>query len=391
MPYLAGNDRYGNTAQRPGPLIESTPLDVAVQQVKYELSSFGLNYSLAQTFTVVNLGGDPLGSSLLGAYTFDFAAKWTIWMLDDGVAAGWISTQIEAQEGLGSISRRESPQINGGTFTNPSGVWSQHPGFRIPELAWQQSLAHGKVMMLAGVVSQGNYLDANSYANSSRGQFLNSGLINSMVLPLPDYNPGVNLQWQPTKEWYVIAGLTAGNAPAGSAPWTGFSWRTWSAVGEFGYVPQDVAGLGPGVYRIQPFIARADGPTQGGLAFNFQQRLGNHTPVAWFGRFGFGGPAVTDASAQIGTGFIVQAPLKHLGLIDSQPNDGFGIGVVWSQPSPEAVLSSPRQETVLETAYVMNLTPLIRVQPDLQFVWNPSYHPTTDRSVVLQLQVDLSW
>lgn len=391
MPYLAGNDRFGNTALRPGPLIESVPLDVVVQRAKYELSRIGLNYSLAQTLTVVNLGNALKGDSTLGAYTLDFSAKWTVYSADDGTTAGWVSTQIESLEGFGPASRSQSPHSNLGTFTNPSGVWSSHHGFRIPELAWLQSLARGEVVVLAGMVSQGNYLDANSYANSARGQFLNSALINSMVLPLPDYNPGLNLQWQPTRKWYAQVGLTAGNTSAGSAPWTGFTWDTWSTVGEIGYVPRDVLGLGPGVYRIQPFIARTGGPTQGGFAVNVQQQLGHRVPVGWFGRFGAGGSAVTEASAQVGTGFVVQAPLKHLGIIDSMPNDALGLGVVWSRPAPVSGNPDPRDETVLEAGYVFNLTPLARLQPDLQVVWNPSFHTAADRAVVFQLQLDLSW
>ncbi|MBX3732037.1 MAG: carbohydrate porin [Verrucomicrobiae bacterium] len=391
MPYLAGNDRLGNTSLRPGSLFEVTPWEGAIQGAKYAASTFGLNYSLAQTLSVVGMGSPLQGDRWLGAYGLDFFAKWTVFSSHGGAAAGWISTQIEAQEGLGSASRTETPQSNLGTFTNPSGAWSSRQGFRIPELAWQQSLDHGRFVALAGVVSQGNYLDANTYANSARGQFLNSALINSMVLPLPDYNLGASLQYQPQDSWFVQVGGSVGNTPAGAAPWVDFSRETWSAVGELGFTTQNVAGLGPGAYRIQPFIASAGGPTQGGLAFNLQQRLGEQVPVGWFGRFGVGGSAVTQASAQIGTGFVVQAPLRHLGLIRSQPNDGFGVGVVWSRPSPQGDGLTPSDETVLELGYVLQLTPMLRVQPDLQIVWNPAQNPDTDRALVVQLQLDASW
>lgn len=391
MPYLAGNDRFGNTALRPGPLIDFTPVDVVVQQIKYDLSQFGLNYSFVQTLTVVQLSNTKEGGSTLGAYTLDFSGKWIVYSANGGAAAGWFSTQIESLEGIGEPSQSESPRTNLGTFTNPTDVWSSHHGFRIPELAWQQSLWSGKVVMIAGVVSQGNYLDANSYANSARGQFQNSALVNSMVLPLPSYNPSVNLQWQPVHEWYALAGLTAGNTPAGQAPWSNFTWDTWSAVGEVGYVPKDVFGLGPGVYRIQPFIASNGGPTQGGLGFNLQQQLGHRVPVGWFGRFGAGGSTVANATAQIGTGFVVQGPLKQLGITDLLPNDGLGLGFVWSRPAPTSGGGPTRAETVLEAGYVMQLTPTTRIQPDVQFVWNPSYHADADNAVVLQLQFELNW
>jgi len=70
-------------------------------------------------------------------------------------------------------------------------------------------LADGKVVMLAGMVDQGNYFDANSYANNSQGQFLNSAFVNSLVLPLPYNNLGLNLQFQPDERWYVMFGTGA--------------------------------------------------------------------------------------------------------------------------------------------------------------------------------------
>ena len=138
-------------------------------------------------------------------------------------------------------------------------------------------------------------------------------LINSEVLPLAQYNFGFNLQWQPVDEWYAMAGGSMGNAQAGNAPWTDFSSENWSLPGEIGYAPRDLFDLGPGVYRIQPFAAEVNGATGGGLCFDLQQQLGSDSPFGWFGRFGFGGEKVSDgASAQAGSGFVLQGPFKHL-------------------------------------------------------------------------------
>jgi len=240
------------------------------------------------------------------------------------------------------------------------------------------------------VVNQGDYLDANTYANTGRRQFLNSALINSMVMPLPAYNFGVNLQWQPTDEWYGMLGLTMGNARAGSPPWTDFSAKHWSALGEVGYAPDDLVGLGPGVYRVQPFLAQAGGPTQGGLCFNIQQQLGRQSPLGYFARFGFGGGDVTGgASAQVGTGLVMVGPLKHAGLFPRLNNDFLGVGFVWSRPSATRVAN--RNEYVVETTYALQLTPTTKLQPDLQVIWNPANNPTIARAVVFQLQLEVAW
>ena len=158
----------------------------------------------------------------------------------------------------------QTVQTNVGTLTNPTAFWSTHSGFRMPELAWQESFDAGHIVALAGVINQGNYIDANVYANSGRGQFINSALIDSMVLPLPAYGYGVNLQWQPSYDWYALLGYSVGSANAAEQPKTNFSWETWSVEWEVGHAPGDVLGLGPGVYRIQPFLARSGGDVQGG-------------------------------------------------------------------------------------------------------------------------------
>jgi hypothetical protein len=392
MPYLSSMDAYGNTAIIPGPLIPVTPLDSVVQRGKYWLSEIGLRYSLKQTLTFVNMSGVTQGDDSIGFYTFDWEGKWAVFNAPGAESAGWLSFQIEAKTGLGNAGDTQSAQRNLGTLSDPTSIWSPKNGFRIPELAWQQSFRNGEVVIVAGMVSQGNYFDGNTYANSGRGQFLNSALINSMVMPLPGYAFGGNLEWQPVDEWYVMVGGSVGQSISGQAPWVDFDGSIWSVLGEVGYAPKDLLGLGPGVYRIQPFIANAGGPTQGGLCFNLQQQLGEHSPYAWFGRFGFGGSGATaGASAQVGTGFVMKGPLAEIGLFPSRDHDAAGIGFVWSQPSLSSIPVAHENEYVVEAGYVFHLTPTVKVQPDFQYVWNPVYNASHNRALVFQLQMDLIW
>jgi carbohydrate-selective porin OprB len=63
-----------------------------------------------------------------------------------------------------------------------------------------------------------------------------------------------------------------------------------------------------------------------------------------------------------------------------------------SDPSP--VPSSPpahENECVLEAGYVLQLTPLARLQPDLQVVWNPANNANASQALVFQLQLELHW
>jgi len=392
MPYLASQDELGNTAIRPGALIPVVPLEPLVQGGKYWLSQYGLRYSLEQTVTWVNLSDVMKGDNHLGFYTFDLQAKWAVFNAPTIGSDGWISTQIEIQHGFTSESCSQDAKSNLGSVTDPTGIWSSREGTRVPELAWQQSLNDGQWVVVAGVVSQGNYFDANNYAQSGRGQFINSALINTMVLPLSHYNYALNVQYQPHDDWYAMVGATVGNAPAGYGPWTDFTWDTWSVIGEFGYAPNDFLGLGAGIYRVQPFIAQADGPTGGGLCFNLQQQLGADLPFGWFGRFGLGGEDVSNgAAAQIGTGLVMHAPLKYAGLVPRLSNDLLGVGFVWSQPSETSKTIYHENEYACETFYTLQLTPTTRLQSDLQLVWNRAFDADAGAALVSQIQLILAW
>jgi porin len=391
MPYLAGQDEYGNTAIRPGALFNFVLLEEPVQDGKYFLSDYGFRYSLQQTITTVSMSGVKSGDSDLDYYTLNLKAKWNIYNAPDSGTAGWISSQIESKDGLNQVSDTQSAKSNLGTLTDPTGIWSSVNGFRIPELAWQQSLRHGEVVVVAGMVGQNNYIDRNAYADNGRGEFINSALINSQVLPLAQYNFGLNLQWQPLDEWYAMAGGSVGATPAGKAPWSGYNTQNWSLPIELGYAPKDFLDLGPGVYRVQPFLAGASDTTGGGLCFNLQQQLGADSPFGWFGRFGFGDSKVTSGAAmQAGTGFVVQGPFKHL-LLQRTSNDFLGIGFIWSEPAYTTKTVYHENEYGMETVYALQLTPTIKIQPDLQLIWNPAFNEEHDLAMVFQLQVVLAW
>ena len=391
-PYLASVDQFGNTALKPGALFPWAPNDVLPQRVKYWASEVGLRYSLQQTVTYVNLTDILQGDNTLAFYTLSFAGKWAVYNDPPSATAGWLSTQIKVKTGLGDNGQTQSAKSNLGTITDPTGLWSGFNGVAIQELAWQQSFRDGELVFLGGVLNQANYLDVNTYANNGRSQFINSALINSMVMPLPAYNFGVNLQYQFDDNWYVMGCASAGTASAGDAPWTDFSFSHWSAAWELGYMPKKVLGLGPGIYRIQPFVARAGEAIAPGLCFNFQQQLGARLPLAWYGRFGWGSESVTaGAAAQIGTGFVLQGPLEKLGLIPSRRNDGSGVGFIWSQPSASSATVAHENEFGLEAIYVLQLTPMAKLQPDFQVVWNPAYNPGASHAFVFQVQLALAW
>ena len=391
MSYLASQDEFGNTAARPGPLFSFDPFEPYVQGAKYRLSEYGLRYSLIQTVTYVNMTDVTKGDNTLGYYTLDFKAKWAIYTAPAEGTAGWISAQVDAKNGIDAAGDNQNPKSNVGTIASPTSIWSGVNGVRVPELAWQQSLVSGHVVVVAGMVNQKNYLDRNAYAQSGRNGYLNSALSHSLVLPMGSYKFGFNLQWQPEDEWYAMLGGNMGQASAGDSPWTDLNSRNWSLISELGYAPRDLLGLGPGIYRAQPFVAQAGESTGGGLCFDLQQKLGPHSPFGWFGRFGFGDSDVANsAAAGAATGFVMQGPFRHV-LLQRTSNDLLGVGFVWSQPAATTKTVYHENEYILETLYAMQLTPTIKLQPDLQVVRDPAFNNKSDHALVFQLQLVMAW
>src|SRR5262249_44573260 len=161
--------------------------------------------------------------------------------------------EVDGGDILGTSLRRISRTAHLGPLADPVGLLSPVDGLYLGELAWQQSFADGKVVVLAGILDQPNYLDANAYAHDQFAQLFNVGFINSMVLPLTTGGLGVNLQWQPNDDYYLMFGAGQNNPVPGHSPLHNLGADDMSYLFEAGYVPDNLFGLGPGAYRLQPF------------------------------------------------------------------------------------------------------------------------------------------
>src|ERR1022692_816112 len=88
---------------------------------------------------------------------------------------------------------------------------------------------------------------------------------------------------------------------------------------------------------------------------------------------------------------VVRAPLKHAGLVSKLSNDYLGAGFVWSHPSAIEEPAAHSNEYGFEATYVLQLTPLASLQPDVQVIWNPENNPNADHNLIFLLQLNLTW
>ncbi|HAB16397.1 MAG TPA: carbohydrate porin [Verrucomicrobiota bacterium] len=391
-PYLGSFDEYGNTAVQQGALFATDPISRGAQAAKYWISDFGLRNIFYQSLAMVRMPDAISGDSTLEYYFATFYGKWSVFETPNGGPAGWLSVEANAQVGLSAASREQSPQNNLGALVNPQANVSGPNGVWLSELAWQQSFCEGSFVLVAGQLNQANYLDVNAYANNSQSQFLNGAFVNNSVIPLPSNNLGANLQWQPADSWYVLFGTSANNQTPGQSPFQDLGFNNWSYLLELGLTPTNLFGWGPGAYRLQPFVATVDGSTQAGVALNIQQQLGPNSPFACFGRFGVGGSQIMlhSAQAQASVGMVMDSPMAHLGIAPRLTNDSLGCAFVWSQ-AVAAEEAYHENEYAGEIFYALQLTPTVRLQPDVQVVWNAAFNPEPGPALVWQLQLNIAW
>ncbi len=394
MPYLQMAGRFGANALKPGALVESDPVSNAAQALKTELAKIGVRYSFDQALVFAAMSDRVQGSGSIGFYEYSFFGNWTLFEGDEfGGTAGWMTAKVGGDLGLGVNLQEQSIRTNIGAIASPNNN-SHSREFAVEQLAWAQSFADGELVLMLGMINQTNYLDINRYANSSHGQFMNSALVNSMVIPAPGNNMGVNIQWQPVDGFYAMFGAGPNNQDLGTSPFHGISSGNVSYVAEFGFIASDFCGLGPGVLRVQPFVATWEGDAGGGIAFNVEQQLGKDSPLGVFGRLGFGddvtGSVPGGVKNQASVGLAMLSPFTRHGCF-SQPNNDFaGIGFVWSQPVDAPGLDH-RDEYALELTWAFQITPTATIQPDLQFVWDPINNPSDGPATVFQIQLNIAW
>ena len=394
-PYLVTLNQFGTSAMAPGPIITSDPASRLGQSAKTRLGSVGLEYNFYQSLAFVDIPSPVSGLGTLAYYTTEFQGKWMVARTPGGVGLG-LSLGITGQEGLAHNSTpatEQDPQINFGSLSNPQANVTGMDDFRLTEIAAQLSSPRGDWILLLGMVDQSNYVDANSYANNSQTQFLNDGLVNNATIPLPEANLGFNLQWQPSPRLYLLMGAGSNLQIPKNNLVLSLGTDNWSYLLELGLVTTNTLGLGPGIYRVQPFVATVRGDSQGGVGLNFQQDLGAGSPVAAFGRLGVCGNQIAfeNIRAQGSVGLALTGPIDAPGPIPLFSNDLLGLAFVWSQAVPDGTPVYRMNEYNIELFYAVQITPTMKLQPDLQVYWDAAYRPRSGISLLWQLQLTLAW
>lgn len=387
-PYLANINQMSASCLNAGGVIQNDPISQAAQAVKTELAKYGITYQLYQSAALSVMSNVQHGNNALGTYSATLYASATIFNSTEADTAGWVNLEVDAGSGFGFDIAYESPQRNMGTATWPNYTWVTSSVF-IAELSWAQSFFNGTLILMGGQMDFASYLDTNQYANNEYTQMLNWAFSNNQVIPMTQNGLGFLAQWQPVDWGYAMFATCANNTANGQAPWSDIGLDNWSYILELGYISKDTFGLGPGTYRVDPFVATANGHVSGGVGLNFQQQLGASSNLGLFGRFGITSEAIgafngaaTQASLGVAITGAEPSPLGHRAF------DYLGVGFEWTEPAGGTPLHE--NELGLEISYVYRLTPTATLQPDFQVIWDPAYSKA-DTSVLFTLSIVTTW
>lgn len=87
----------------------------------------------------------------------------------------------------------------------------------------------------------------------------------------------------------------------------------------------------------------------------------------------------------------IGAGVTYKGVCEARSGDSIGLYWNWSNTTDEALAGTETDEHAFEVFYKAMITPSIYVQPDVQFIANPSGRRTIDDAWVLGLQVGVAF
>ena len=308
---------------------------------------------------------------------------------DDENGGTWLRVEVS---GTWALDARTARSNGGGTYTEGFGMsTSVHPDIMgahhlyLPEVALMQYIAGKRACVIAGVVNLTNYFDAVGIANDTFSGFVNSGFVNSTILPLSDSNLGAIVQVELSRKNYLMAAVSRTGVEPGYNPFRGDS-DGYCIVGEYGHILGDAHA----VLRINPFFSMIDVYTEeggathrrnAGLVGSIEYSLGE--AVTLYARAGFGAKQNLSNSAEFSIGATVK-------LFPSREDDFFGIS--WglfkgatpyrADSEDEEAEKGHHRETVLEAMYSLQMTDCFKMVPHFQYIHNAAYRAKRDASII---------
>jgi porin len=300
---------------------------------------------------------------------------------------------------LGNYGKDPSTYIGDSQVTNNIEAYDT---FKVYEAWYDQSLFDGKASFLFGLHDYNSEFDSLDLAGTLINSSFGIQRDISQVVPSIFSTTAVagRLKVMPTSNLYIQTALYDGipgnpNNPRGThidfRDGDGLFWGSetglvsaegaphykaaiggWYHTAEFEDFQGNARDTNSGLYAIGESMLYNEEDNEQGLGFFFQSGFthGDRNQVARY----FGG------------GF------SYIGLIPSQDADVFTFGIAYARNGNDYINFTPEAETAetaFELSYRMEIAPFFALQPDIQYIMNPSTDPTINDVWVLGLRTEV--
>ncbi len=384
---------FGSLAAQPGglapasaPHADGNPLSGPARWLKAELGDRRVTLDIDAALYDQWASRTAVGDNNLATFAWQATGTWRL-LHNDRWGTGSIGWTLLGSPGLNYKTSEETMSGNVGSISGLNANVFPNAA-AVDELFWKHVFADKHWTLLAGRVDQSFYFDTNRVANDAYSQFVAFAFENNLSIPWSTYGDfGGLVRFDPHPDLYLMASVAgAGNDQPRVFRESG-ARGAWNQLVEIG-ITRHLPGLGRGHYRLTPWHNSAAGQGGFGIAFNFDQELGDRGrgdrrsgsgKSVGFLRAGIGDGDVTPVERFLSGGISVHGPF-------GRDRDEMALGIAWSDPSPT---DGERSETLVETYYRYALSRSLTLTPDVQIVINPANNDEASTIVVLGVRLHL--
>ncbi|PLW67679.1 carbohydrate porin [Pseudohalioglobus lutimaris] len=359
-------EEYRDPAQRTGHLAMAPAIDALQPYFNFKASlseRAGIHYVVeyAPLFQT-QLDG---GAGNTAGDEANFILKWTPTVADsddeNGLLAWYQFQNTFTEHNTSEFMQRMgvlSP-LNGGVTGegNGSSDFLQH-------FAWEQHFGE-RWRLMAGKLTSRVLLNLNRYAISDREDFFSPMLVNNPVVPYTGrLGLGAFVEYK-EEQWYVS---TMVRQAGGTSQWFEFDELhadELEYVAEIALTPENVFGLGEGVYRFTPSWTDAVGdgvaaqPSGWSISVSADQDIGDKLGALF--RYAYANEDFRDFKQRLSLGAQIKQPL-------GMQNDRIGVGAWWGEPTDRDLDG----EYGLDAFWMIQVAPFMELSADLQLVLDPA-------------------
>jgi len=250
---------------------------------------------------------------------------------------------------------------------------------RLSNLYWRQRMKGGALVLFAGWVDTGDYVDVYMLASPWTSFFNLAFSTGSAAMPVPNEGLGLALGGYFSDSLYLIAGFADSNSHnPGDAFDTFFDDREYFSHIEFGWnATRKTAFLNNAHLTLWHADERVAAGTAGGWGANISWSKSVKDHWIPFIRAGYADDGGAILEKSFSTGFAYQTV---------PGGNQLGIGYNWGEPSASTFEPGLRDQSSVELYYRIQLFKELAITPDLQYIKNPALNPAEDSLWVFGLR-----